>query len=89
MKFPMIPLYDHRYIIEVMRLYPITCPCLFIICRKSSVKWPQINIVLDEVEKWREVQVHWVDAGHDVHMTHPELVCSIIANILLKTEAKL
>lgn len=89
MKFPTSPLYDENYLKETMRLYPIMCPCLLINCRKSSVRWPLIKTVLDEVEKWRKVKIHWVDAGHDVHILNPELVASIIADFLLETEAKL
>lgn len=85
----MIPLHDDKYLRETMRLYPILCPCLFIVCRKSSDKLPKINTFLDEVEKWKKVKVHWIDAEHDVHITDPELVSSVIADFLLDTEAKL
>lgn len=82
----MPPLHDLKYLKETLRLFPITCPYLLILCKKSSPKILKIDKALDEVENWRKVKVHWIDADHDVHMTDPEIVAPMISNFLLKAK---
>lgn len=89
MKYVVPPLHDLKYLKETLRLNPITCPYLLILCKKTSPQIPKIDKALEEVEKWRKVKIHWIDADHDVHMTDPERVAPIISNFLLESEAKL
>lgn len=85
----MHPVHDYNYFIETWRFYPIMCPFLHVLCRESSGRWPWIDQTLDELKKWGKVKIHWVEAGHDVHMLDPEVVAPIIADFLKESEAKL
>lgn len=86
----MPPLYDDRYNTDVIRLYPVSCPYLFILCRKTASMLLSATLeALNEVEKWNKVKIQWVDGGHDVHMLNPKIVAPIISEFLLETPAKM
>lgn len=89
MKFSMHPLHDFDYVIETLRACPILCPYLLVICKKSASAVPVLDKALTELYKWNKVKVVCVDAGHDVHISNPEMVASIITEFLLESEAKL
>lgn len=85
---PTYPLHDTDYLKEIIRLYPIKCPFLLIMCKKSkSLQFAESAI--EEHEKCQNFTLQWVDAGHDVHITDPEMIAPYITQFLMKKQANL
>lgn len=89
MKILMNPIHGVEYVEEILRIYPITCPYLLIFCKETSPIIPRIAQFMDVIKEWRKVKICWVDGGHDVHLTNPDLVAPIIAEFLLELESKI
>lgn len=89
MKAVFKPLQDFRYVRETMRLFPITCPYLIIIAKQSPLVITDMNSLLDLIKKWGKITSVFLDAGHDVHLIHPELIAPHINDFLLKLESNL
>lgn len=83
------PMHDLRYVKESLRLFPINCPFLLLIARQSPPILTNMQAALPEIETWKNVKVVFLDVGHDVHMTHPEIVAPYINDFLLKIDGKL
>lgn len=83
------PLHDLGYIKETLRLFQISCPVLLIVAKQSPPILTDMQAVLSEIKTWKNVNVIFLDVGHDIHITHPEIVAPYISDFLLKLEAKL
>lgn len=69
-------------------MFPVTCPYLLIMCKKSeSITYAKSSI--EEYKKLPNFTLQWVDAGHDVHMSDPEIIAPYITQFLTKPQAKL
>lgn len=85
---PLFPLHDINYLQQILKIYPITCPYLLIMCKKSSVM-SFAEPVIEEYKKWKNFHFHLVDAEHDVHIAYPQLIAPRITTFLTLSEAKL
>lgn len=84
-----MPLHDVRYITETFKLFPITCPYLIILAEQSPLGLTLRFATLEEAEKWGKTKVVYLDYGHDVHITHPEVVAPHINDFLSTLQDKL
>lgn len=89
MKVYLDPLHDLEYVKETLRLFPITCPVLTIIAKKSPPILTDMQATLPVIEKWEKINIVILDVGHDVHMTNPEIVIPYINDFLLKIDSNL
>lgn len=85
---PMFPLHDVNYVKTMLRIYPITCPYLLIMCKKSSAM-TFAKPIIEEYKKWKNFHFKLVDAEHDVHIAKPQMIAPYITNFLTKSDAKL
>lgn len=83
------PMHDLRYIRETFKLYPITCPHLLILAKRSHKLITDLYPILEELKKCKKFTVITLDGGHDIHITNPELVAPHITEFLLVSESKL
>lgn len=83
------PLSSFSFIRETFKLFPVTCPYLVIVAKKSPPILSDMHPVIEEMDKWPRTKVILLDTGHDVHMNQPELIVSYITEFLLKIEGKL
>lgn len=89
MKDPMYSLYGIDYLMENLYLNPVTPPYLLIYSTSRHDVIPIENKVIEEFRKFRNVQIHSIDGGHDVHLLQPEIVAPIISKFLLKYQSNL
>lgn len=84
-----VPLSDNRYITESMKHYPIQCPYLLILAKRSHSIITDLYPILDEIKTWKNATIIALDVDHDMHMNNPELVAPIISEFMTKIITKL
>lgn len=83
------PLHSFSNIRDSLKLFKMTCPILLIVAQQSPPLVSDNHPLLEDIEKWGNAKIISLDAGHDVHITHREIVASFITEFLMKTEGKL
>lgn len=82
------PEHDFRYILETLKEDPVTCPILIILGEYSFTK-TDMEPILQELKKWNNVSIKYVDGYHDIHNNNPDLVGPLISKFLATQKGKL
>lgn len=82
------PEHDFRYIIETLKEDPVTCPILIIFGEHSFTK-NHMEPLVNELKKWNNVSIEYVDGYHDIHNNNPDIVGPLVTKFLITEKGKL
>ncbi|KAF2895363.1 hypothetical protein ILUMI_10817 [Ignelater luminosus] len=82
------PFFGSKYIIALVKKYPITCPLLFVYASDSKVWYYRFEGVIREFKRNKHCVVKEVIGNHDFYNNFPELVASMVNRFLTKVEIK-
>lgn len=77
------PIHDFRYAVESLENDPITCPTLMLLAKQYVSQNELMQPVIKTLEKCRNVHLHYIDGGHDVHNTNPEVIAPYVNKFLI------
>lgn len=70
--------------VELFKVYPVKCPVLIVLAKQNKVQLTYFRPVIKYLKTQKNVSIKWVDYGHDVHLTNPEVVAPFICDFLKK-----
>jgi len=83
-------LYGEKFVKNLIKQYPITCPILIIIASDSLPTLEYLKPLVKEMQKKnKECVIKKVKGNHDVHNNQPEVVVPLINGFLRKITSKL
>lgn len=82
------PIHDFYFIFQCLERHPVLCPVLFVLGTSSPLTTPTAR-ALNVIKKWKQVDVKYIEGGHDIHITDPEKVASVISHFLLTQQSKI
>lgn len=73
------------YSVNLVKIYPITCPMLVVVDSAHNFFLNYFSPVLKEYEKQRNINVKYIKATHDMHITIPHVIAPLISDLFNKT----
>ncbi|KAF2895364.1 hypothetical protein ILUMI_10818, partial [Ignelater luminosus] len=83
------PLFNLKFVVGLVKKYPITCPVLFVYASDTEAQYYYFKSVIREYKRNKQCIVKKVVGSHDVHNNSPELVAPIVNKFLTKGKSKL
>lgn len=84
LKYFLAPPSGLEYTLDLFRTYPVNCPVLIILGKKNNIQLMYFRDVIRYYRTRKNVTIRYVDYGHDVHFTNPEVVAPFICDFLSK-----
>lgn len=91
LKYFLQPPGSPQHAVRLFKTYPVKCPVLIIVAKQNSMQLTYFKDVIKYFKTLKNFKMVYVDFGHDVHFTNPEVVAPFICDFLrnIKKKSKL